>query len=121
MPSFRAPRSRSVGDRALLRHLVRNLLENARRHAPGSPVEIAVGPGRNGSALIQVLDRGRGVAEEERERIFDPFYSSPGTANQGVGLGLSLVRKIARFHGGEARCLPRPGGGSLFEVELSSR
>jgi signal transduction histidine kinase len=110
------------GDRALLRRMIRNLLENARRHAPASSIEITVGPGNGDGARVRVLDRGAGVAAEERERIFEPFYTSPdplGTADRGVGLGLALVRRIARYHGGEARCLARPGGGSLFEVDLA--
>jgi signal transduction histidine kinase len=109
------------GDRALVRRMVRNLLENARRHAPASPIDITVGPRNGEGARIQILDRGSGVAEDERERIFEPFYSSPGapgTGDRGVGLGLALVRRIARYHGGDARCLARPGGGSLFEVDL---
>ncbi len=107
------------GDRTLLRRLIRNLLENARRHAPASPIDVTVGPGSDGTgARIQVLDRGAGVAEEERERIFEPFYTATQSDERGVGLGLALVRRIARTHGGEARCLARPGGGSLFEVDL---
>jgi signal transduction histidine kinase len=109
------------GDRALLRHLLRNLLENARRHAPSSPIDVTVAPEPNGGARIQVLDRGGGVAEEDRERIFEPFHSLPGAREKGAGLGLSLVRRIARYHGGEARCLARPGGGSLFDVELAPK
>ncbi|MFQ5936953.1 MAG: ATP-binding protein, partial [Acidiferrobacterales bacterium] len=61
------------------------------------------------------------VPEHERERIFEPFYRSSGTGGHGdggVGLGLALVRQIARHHGGKARCLSREGGGSCFEVEL---
>jgi signal transduction histidine kinase len=110
------------GDRALVRRLVRNLLENARRHAPGSPIEIRVDPGSAEGARIQVMDRGAGVPEDERERIFEPFYSSPTPPSEekGVGLGLALVRRIARYHGGDARCLSRPGGGSIFEVNLTS-
>jgi signal transduction histidine kinase len=110
------------GDRALLRRLIRNLLENARRHAPSSPIDVAVHPAGSGGARLQVMDRGGGVPEGERELIFEPFYSSPGvpvSGDQGVGLGLSLVRRIARYHGGEARCLARPGGGSIFEVDLA--
>jgi signal transduction histidine kinase len=61
------------------------------------------------------------VPESERERIFEPFYRPAGHSESrdgGVGLGLALVREIARQHRGDARCLPRPGGGTLFEVEL---
>jgi signal transduction histidine kinase len=69
-----------------------------------------------------VCDRGPGVPEAERERIFEPFYRPAGARERegGVGLGLSLVRQIARKHGGEVRCLPRKGGGSCFEVTLGA-
>ena len=81
-------------------------------------------PGGDGdapSARISVSDRGSGVPESERERIFEPFYRPAGHSegrDGGVGLGLALVREIARHHGGEARCLPRPGGGTIFQVDL---
>jgi len=107
------------GDARLLRRLTRNLLENARRHAAGSPVEARVEPSASG-ARLSVADRGPGVAESERERIFEPFYRPPGSAESGTGygLGLALVRQIARAHGGDARCLAREGGGTVFEVTL---
>jgi signal transduction histidine kinase len=105
------------GDPRLLRRLVRNLLDNARRHGAGSRVSALVGR-EGGRALMRVCDRGPGVPAGERERIFDPFYRLPGAGPDGAGLGLALVRQIARRHGGEARCQPRDGGGSCFEVEL---
>lgn len=106
------------GDRALLRSLARNLLENARRHG-GGPVEAWLEPGPD-RVLLVVADRGRGVPEPERERIFEPFYrpADHREASGGVGLGLALVRWIAEAHGGTARYAPREGGGSRFEVEL---
>ncbi len=60
------------------------------------------------------------MPEAERERIFEPFYRASGARERegGVGLGLALVREIARKHGGDAICLPRPGGGSLFRATL---
>ena len=106
------------GDARLLRRLVRNLLENARRHGAGTPVEASVEEAGE-RALLRVCDRGPGVPAEEGERIFDAFYRLPGAPpGEGAGLGLTLVRQIARRHGGEARYVPREGGGSCFEVEL---
>ena len=110
-----------VGDRTLLRRLVRNLLENARRHGKGSPVELSVARLGPGSARISVADRGPGVPESERERIFAPFYRPAGASDSkdgSFGLGLALVRQIARHHRGAARCRPRDGGGTIFEVDL---
>jgi signal transduction histidine kinase len=106
------------GDARLLRRLVRNLVENARRHGAGSPVEVAVET-QAGRVRLRVCDRGPGVAPGEVEKIFDAFYRAPGAAaREGAGLGLALVRQIARRHGGEARYRAREGGGSCFEVEL---
>ena len=107
-----------AGDERLLRRALRNLLENARRYG-GHEVSTVVGLD-GGRALVQVLDRGPGVPESQRERIFEPFYRLPGHAEQagGVGLGLSLVKQIAERHGGSVRCLPRVGGGSCFELRF---
>jgi signal transduction histidine kinase len=60
------------------------------------------------------------VPEPERERIFEPFYRIAGASEAagGVGLGLSLVRQIARHHGGEAQCLPNGARGCCFRVML---
>ncbi|MGY4830390.1 sensor histidine kinase [Sphaerotilaceae bacterium SBD11-9] len=107
-----------AGDERLLRRALRNLLENARRYG-GAEVLAVVGV--NGKhATVQVCDRGPGVPEAQRERIFEPFYRLPGHAEQagGVGLGLSLVKQIAERHGGSVRCLAREGGGSCFELRF---
>jgi signal transduction histidine kinase len=112
------------GDLSMLRRLLRNLFENARRYAAGAPVEASVIPLGPTGARLCIADRGPGVPEQERERIFTPFYRptdrrEPGDG--GVGLGLALVRQIARHHGGDVRCMPRDGGGTCFEVTLRSR
>ena len=106
------------GDPRLLRRMVRNLLENARRHG-APPFDVTVR--RDGGAVrLQVCDRGRGIPDAERERIFDPFYRVPGSSgNVGVGLGLALVRQIARRHGGDARAASLDGGGTCVEVTLT--
>lgn len=92
------------GDPRLLRRMVRNLLENARRHG-APPIEVRVS-GRE----LRVCDGGPGVPQAERERVFEPFYS-----RHGIGLGLTLVRQIARQHGGDARC-----EGNCFAVRFAS-
>ena len=102
----------------LLRRVMRNLLENARRHAAG---EITVTLSRTTTrAVIQVCDRGPGVPAELRERIFEPFYRLPGATERdgGVGLGLALVKSIAIRHGGTVQCENRPDGGASFVVSL---
>jgi two-component system, OmpR family, sensor kinase len=60
------------------------------------------------------------VPEADREKIFEPFYRLRGASEAagGVGLGLSLARKIARLHGGSIVCLPRGGGGACFRLTL---
>jgi signal transduction histidine kinase len=107
------------GDRVLLRRLVRNLIDNARRHAGDESPEIAVAT-HDGSAVLSVRDRGAGVPPEERERIFEPFYRPAGFAEsgRGAGLGLALVRQIARSHGGDITCEAADGGGTRFVVRL---
>ena len=107
-----------IGEDRLLRRALRNLLENARRYG-GSEVEVSV-ESRGGQALVRVSDRGPGVPEAMRERIFESFFRLPGHAEQagGVGLGLSLVKQIAQRHGGSVRCDGREGGGSCFVLSL---
>jgi signal transduction histidine kinase len=108
------------GDERLLRRAVRNLLENARRYADGEGVQALVRRQPDGAVQIQVCDRGPGVPDSFRERIFEPFFRLPGHAERegGVGLGLSLVKQIAIRHGGTVRCEPRVGGGSCFVITL---
>jgi len=107
-----------AGDERLLRRALRNLLENARRYG-GREVNV-VTEARAGRALVRVCDRGPGVPESMRERIFESFFRLPGHAEQagGVGLGLSLVKQIAERHGGSVRCEARDGGGSCFVLSL---
>jgi signal transduction histidine kinase len=105
------------GDPRLLRRLLRNLLENAHRHGvPPAQVQIACA---DGQAILRVWDEGPGIPDTEFERVFEPFFRRRGTLdNSGAGLGLALVRQIARRHGGEARCVLMKNGRSCFEVTL---
>jgi len=102
-----------------LRALV-NLLENASKYSPaGSPITIRAQqePDR---LRISVLDRGPGVPDEDRERIFEPFYRPASTAPdvRGTGLGLSIARGLAVAQGGAVEFEPRAGGGSVFTLVL---
>jgi signal transduction histidine kinase len=109
------------GSDRLLRRAVRNLLENAQRYGGGQAVQLTLErDGASGELQLSVLDRGAGVPAEQRERIFEPFYRLPGHAERegGVGLGLALVRQIAKLHGGQVVCLEREGGGSCFTLSL---
>ena len=107
-------------DPKLMHRLLRNLLQNAVRHGGGTDIEVEIGRADEETVLIRVSDRGPGIAEHERERIFDAFYRPRGMreSGEGVGLGLALVRQIAERYDGTVRYLPRTGGGSRFELRL---
>ncbi len=105
------------GDARLLRRLVRNLLENARRYG-GNDIQARW----RDTLILTVTDSGPGVPSAQRERIFEPFYRLPGAseASGGVGLGLSLVKTIAQHHGASVACVDRADGltGACFEVRF---
>jgi signal transduction histidine kinase len=102
----------------LLRRVVRNLLENARRYGAGEVTLLIRTDGK--FATVEVCDRGPGVPEALQQRIFEPFYRLPGASERegGVGLGLALVKSITLRHGGTVHCRNRPDGGARFEVRL---
>ena len=110
------------GDRRLLRHLVRNLFENARRHGGGTAIHASVSRDEAG-ALLRVCDRGPGIPEAERERVFDPFYRTAAAreTGKGVGLGLHLVKAIAQRHVATVRYRPNDPTGSCFLVRFPLR
>jgi signal transduction histidine kinase len=107
----------------LLRRMVRNLLENARRYgavtAEGEGITLSL-RSENQQVLLTVCDNGPGVPSEYRERIFEPFFRLPGASERvgGVGLGLALVKSIVERHQGVVRCTAREGCGACFEVRL---
>ena len=96
-----APGTIIEGDRHLLSQAVANLLDNALKYG-GDGGEVAVRVGRRGGrAVIEVADRGPGIPEADRESVFDRFVRlEPSRSTPGNGLGLSLVRAVARRHGG---------------------
>ena len=115
------------GSPRLLRRLMRNLLENAKRYGvkAGGQGDVSLELtqqrlGMRDFIEIAVHDRGPGVPLDQRARIFEPFYRMPGASERegGVGLGLALVKSISERHGGTVHCEPRPGGGATFVVEL---
>src|SRR5204862_7532687 len=107
------------GDPRLLRRMIRNLLENAKRHG-APPIEVRVSRAA-GAAEIRVCDHGPGIPDADREDVFRPFRRFAGARDSaGAGLGLALVRQIARRHGGDARYLGRRPFGSCFAVSVDA-
>jgi signal transduction histidine kinase len=112
-----------LGDRKTLGHLVRNLLDNAARHA-ASRVEVSTrteaGIGA-GAAVLVIDDDGPGIPEPDRARVFERFTrlsSSRTRDGGGAGLGLALVHRVTEQHGGTIRIDRSPHGGARFEVRL---
>ena len=105
------------GDRGELRRLVRNLLDNAARHA-ASTVHVAVAVD-NGVVRLEVRDDGAGVAAADAERVFERFHRGDAARSRddaGSGLGLAIARTVARRHGGEVSVGPGPGGHFVLEL-----
>jgi signal transduction histidine kinase len=103
-----------------LHRLAGNLVENALLHTPpGTPVTVSVRPD-GGSAVLEVADRGPGVPEELRERVFERFASgaADGSTSRGSGLGLAIVKAVADAHGGRVELSGADGGGARFTVTL---
>ena len=107
-----------ASDRALLRRILQNFLSNARRYTPAGGV--LLGCRRRGHELaLQVIDTGVGISSNDQARVFDEFQRLGGSdkrAERGLGLGLAIVRRIARLLGHEVRMRSTAGQGSIFEV-----
>ncbi len=103
-------------DPGQFRQVLLNLLLNALDAMPaGGTIEVVVGVNGDGTLTLQVADRGCGLPPALGERIFDPFTTTKET---GVGLGLSICRRIAAAHGGSLTAANRPGGGAVFTLGL---
>lgn len=117
----RVSAGRVSGDREQLNRLLRNLSDNAARHARGI-VEFSLRDG-NGSVLLTVDDDGRGVAPSERERVFERFVRLEEGRDRdsgGTGLGLAIVAEIAAAHEAGVSVAESPMGGARFEVHFHS-
>ena len=110
-----------VADPLLLEHLLLNLIDNASRYSNAS-TKITVSVSRTGNnAAIEVTDEGPGIPSQIREKIFERFFRADQNRSRregGSGLGLSIVRQIARIHGGNVTVQDGPQGGSVFRVLL---
>ncbi|MBC8068185.1 MAG: HAMP domain-containing histidine kinase [Deltaproteobacteria bacterium] len=105
-------------DRIRIEQVLSDLLDNALEFGRGQPVDVSFG-GEGDTAWLRVEDRGGGVGDDDRERIFERFERAASMRNHGgLGLGLYLARRIAEAHGGKICVLSRDGGGSTFELRI---
>jgi two-component system sensor histidine kinase HydH len=99
-------------DEARMRQVIGNLVDNGQ--AAGGPVTVRIaGEGRR--LVLEVSDKGPGVPPEEREKIFEPFFTKK---TRGTGLGLAVARRVVEAHGGTISVGDAPGGGAMFRVEI---
>ena len=119
VPRIEAAHVRVVGDRGQLAQVVRNLVDNACRHAR-STVVVSVRP-CTGYAALDVADDGPGVPPDQRARVFERFVrldDARARADGGAGLGLAIVAEVVAAHGGTVDVVGSPVGGALFRVRL---
>ena len=110
---------RSHADEVAIQQVVINLALNGMDAMSETPADRrrlrVLTRAENGQIAVRVSDEGRGIAEDEEPRLFQPFFT---TKEQGVGLGLSICRLIVEAHGGTLRAFNNPGAGATFEFEL---
>jgi len=111
-----------LGEEARLRQVVANLVGNVVQHTPsGTPVELAVGAGPDGTGVVEVRDHGPGIDPEHAARVFERFYrvdASRGRDSGGAGLGMAIVAAIVTAHGGVVGLRETDGGGTTVRVSL---
>ena len=109
------------GDPILIRQALGNLLENARKHAPGADVTVTLQTRTDSGqafAVLGVTDTGPGLSAEVRERASEAFYRAPGTLAPGSGLGLAVASQVAEAHGGRLELRPNIPQGLIAELCL---
>ncbi|HSP73328.1 MAG TPA: ATP-binding protein [Gaiellaceae bacterium] len=105
-------------DATQIERVLANLIENALKFSPPElPVHVRVTATRK-EAIVRVVDQGPGLAEDELERVFEPFYRRPGDTRSGAGLGLAIARGFAEANGGRVWVESRPGQGASFALAL---
>jgi two-component system, OmpR family, sensor histidine kinase KdpD len=118
--SFSDQRCSTLADRELIATAIAQFVDNAAKYStPGSPIAIAV-DNQGGEIIVSVHNEGSEVRQEDRERIFERFYRSPGSNHRaaGTGLGLSIARKAAEAHQGRTWVQSEPGKGTTFFLSL---
>jgi len=112
-------------DRARIAEVIANLIDNAAKFSPaGTPIEVRASRAGDGSAVIEVRDRGPGIPEEQREAVMARFsmYRPPGYEEvPGAGLGLFICRAHVLAHGGRLSIEGQPGSGTMLRVTLPGR
>jgi len=101
-----------------LDRILGNLLDNAREHAPGAPVEVSLGRDGRDAVLLEVADRGPGVPADRLPGLFERFEKADPSRPGGSGLGLAIAAEHAGLLGGELGARERPGGGLVFTLRL---
>lgn len=108
----------AVADPALVRRILTNLLSNAAKYSEdGSPITVRMSV-HGEDAVVEVQDRGAGLAEADRRRVFDPFWRAEKAGSRGTGLGLALVKQYVQVMGGSVGCDSTLGEGSTFRFSL---
>jgi K+-sensing histidine kinase KdpD len=105
-------------DSVLLEQVILNMVENATKYTPaGSPIDLSASAA-DGEVTVEIADRGPGIAQRDRDRVFEKFYRARQAEGGGVGLGLAICRGIVCAHGGRIWVAEREGGGASFRFTL---
>jgi PAS domain S-box-containing protein len=106
----------ALADAQRIRQVLVNLLDNAGNASPeGAEIVVQTRTEPDGRAVLEVVDKGRGIREEDLPKIFEPFFT---TRADGTGLGLAIAQKIVKAHGGEIRVESKVGAGATFAIVL---
>jgi signal transduction histidine kinase len=116
---LKTPELRCQADPTRLAQVLDNLISNARKYAPSSPVVLSL-EAVDGTAVITVSDSGQGIAQEHLEHLFKRFYrvSETSTGTRGTGLGLYICRQIVEAHSGKITVESTVGKGTTFQITL---